>query len=78
MNEFYLLGDKERAAGLPPTPMYQRGNSVDMAQKGFITFIVQPLYKGMAVMLPEAQVCFDTLNANLAAILERLPKAPAK
>eukprot|EP01071_Lankesteria_metandrocarpae_P011458 Lankesteria_metandrocarpae@DN5446_c0_g1_i18.p1 len=44
--EFYKQGDEEMAAGMPKSPLCDRDTHVGLAksQKGFIEFVVQPLF----------------------------------
>lgn len=46
MEEFFLQGDKERAAGMDISPMCDRQNAtVEKSQVGFIDYIVHPLVR---------------------------------
>lgn len=56
LEEFFRQGDKERALGLPFSPLCDRNNTlVAESQIGFIEFIVEP----------SMQVCSDMLEAVL-------------
>ncbi|XP_012271293.1 calcium/calmodulin-dependent 3',5'-cyclic nucleotide phosphodiesterase 1 isoform X1 [Orussus abietinus] len=59
LEEFFRQGDKERALGLPFSPLCDRNNTlVAESQIGFIEFIVEP----------SMQVCSDMLEAVLAPL----------
>ncbi|XP_043493240.1 calcium/calmodulin-dependent 3',5'-cyclic nucleotide phosphodiesterase 1-like isoform X6 [Polistes fuscatus] len=59
LEEFFRQGDKERALGLPFSPLCDRNNTlVAESQIGFIEFIVEP----------SMQVCSDMLETVLAPL----------
>ncbi|XP_048508996.1 dual specificity calcium/calmodulin-dependent 3',5'-cyclic nucleotide phosphodiesterase 1 isoform X7 [Athalia rosae] len=59
LEEFFRQGDKERALGLPFSPLCDRNNTlVAESQIGFIEFIVEP----------SMQVCSDMLESVLAPL----------
>ncbi|XP_078035656.1 dual specificity calcium/calmodulin-dependent 3',5'-cyclic nucleotide phosphodiesterase 1A-like isoform X2 [Augochlora pura] len=59
LEEFFRQGDKERAMGLPFSPLCDRNNTlVAESQIGFIEFIVEP----------SMQVCSDMLETVLAPL----------
>eukprot|EP00439_Symbiodinium_sp_Y106_P042018 s647_g5.t1 len=62
LNEFYEQGDEERSLGVPVSPMCERsGNVQDFreSQKGFLQFVIMPLFKELAtVTVPEVGETF--------------------
>ena len=59
LEEFFRQGDKERALGLPFSPLCDRNNTlVAESQIGFIEFIVEP----------SMQVCSDMLEIVLGSL----------
>ena len=56
IKEFFAQGDAERELGLPISMNCDR-NTVDVnkCQVGFITFLVGPIYKGLAAFLPAVE-----------------------
>ena len=59
LEEFFRQGDKEKALGLPFSPLCDRNNTlVAESQIGFIEFIVEP----------SMQVCSDMLETVLAPL----------
>merc|ERR1711953_1469623 len=74
MTEFYALGDREKALQIPVSPFCGRTvPQVDKCQKGFIAFIVDPLYKEIARFLPEAKECCQELKQNLSKVSADVP-----
>mmetsp|Transcript_24007 Transcript_24007/g.78106 ORF Transcript_24007/g.78106 Transcript_24007/m.78106 type:complete len:293 (-) Transcript_24007:292-1170(-) len=52
-DEFFLQGDKEKASGMPLTPMCDRTSQGRVAlQKGFVDFVIGPYYKLVAAAFP--------------------------
>jgi hypothetical protein len=67
IEEFFLQGDEEKRRGLEVSPNCDRDNiAVADAQKGFINFLVKPLFKSWVSFLdcPCAQVCMTNLEFN--------------
>jgi len=66
VQEFLEQGDKEQARGLPISPLCDRETS-NMAegQKGFIKFVVMPIFVPWVKMIPEAQIAIEFLKENL-------------
>lgn len=63
--EFYQQGDKERNLGMTISPMMDRERpNMEKSQVFFIDVIVLPLFETVAQILPEMQLCVDSLNAN--------------
>ena len=67
MREFFAQGDAEKALGLPVSMNCDRESvNVNKCQVGFISFIVAPIWKGVAEFLPEVkQQLLPVLQANL-------------
>ena len=67
MAEFFAQGDAERALGLPISMNCDRETvDANKCQVGFITFIVSPIWKGLAQLLPAAgPQLLSELEANL-------------
>jgi len=66
VQEFLEQGDKEQARGLPISPLCDRQTS-NMAegQKGFIKFVVMPIFVPWVKLIPEAQIAMEFLKENL-------------
>jgi len=65
--EFFEQGDKERIRGLPVSPLCDRETSmIEDGQKGFIKFVVMPIFEPWAKLVPEAQIAISHLESNLA------------
>ena len=66
--EFFLLGDRERAAGLPLSPLCCRERDGDLprSQIGFIDFICAPLTTEIARVFPHTSDRLQRLDANRA------------
>jgi cAMP-specific phosphodiesterase 4 len=65
MLEFFLQGDAERAAGLPISMNCDRESvSVSKCQVGFISFLVEPLYKALLGYAAGMQPLVAQLEAN--------------
>ena len=90
MTEFFTQGDAEKSRSLAVSMNCDRG-TVQLApsQIGFITFLVQPLYKALLAYSPSLQPVFDILEANRlhfvkeaeaakALEVEKTPPTPAK
>ncbi|KAG2485624.1 hypothetical protein HYH03_015687 [Edaphochlamys debaryana] len=62
--EFFLQGDRERARGLPISPLFDRAKQgVSKSQVGFYDFVAMPLVHALASAFPGAQplmACFST------------------
>lgn len=78
MEEFFLQGDKERAAGMDISPMCDRQNAtVEKSQVGFIDYIVHPLWETWADLVhPDAQEILDTLEENRDYYQSLIPPSP--
>lgn len=79
MEEFFLQGDKERAAGMDISPMCDRQNAtVEKSQVGFIDYIVHPLWETWADLVhPDAQDILDTLEENRDYYQSLIPPSPS-
>jgi len=65
--EFFEQGDKELARGLAISPLCDRKTSnIEEGQKGFIKFVVQPIFEPWARLMPEANIALTHLETNLA------------
>lgn len=78
MEEFFLQGDKERAAGMDISPMCDRHNAtVEKSQVGFIDYIVHPLWETWADLVhPDAQDILDMLEENRDYYQSLIPPSP--
>lgn len=78
MEEFFLQGDKERAAGMDISPMCDRQNAtVEKSQVGFIDYIVHPLWETWADLVhPDAQDILDMLEENRDYYQSLIPPSP--
>ena len=69
--EFYSQGDIEKSLGIEVASFMDREvSSPPQAQKGFISYIVQPLYKSLAKHCPS--IYEDVFSARFDANLEHL------
>ena len=66
MAEFYNQGDLEKKLGLPISPFMNRESQGPSAQKGFIEFIVYPLFEAFEFWTP-----LGNLKTNLALSRDR-------
>ena len=67
MHEFFAQGDQEKALGLPVSMNCDRDTvNVDKCQVGFISFLVNPVWKGLAEFLPQVKgQLLPVLQSNL-------------
>lgn len=66
LEEFFRQGDKEKALGLPFSPLCDRNNTlVAESQIGFIEFIVEP----------SMQVCSDMLETVLVPLSQNVKES---
>jgi len=64
--EFYEQGDKERARGLTVSPLMDRKTSkIADGQKGFIKFVVRPIFELWAKIVPESKIALVHIAKNL-------------
>eukprot|EP00899_Mesostigma_viride_P005218 jgi/Mesvir1/14698/Mv05355-RA.1 len=64
--EFYLQGDKERAAGLKVSPFMDReNNNLAKSQLGFFSFIALPLFQAWVEIFPNSQPILEEVTANI-------------
>jgi hypothetical protein len=74
LTEFWAQGDEERKIGLEISPLCDRESgqkAVPKGQIGFISFVVQPLYKPIVEFIPEAREALDLLDRNKACWEEK-------
>jgi hypothetical protein len=68
--EFYALGDVERAADLPISPFCDRAKDTDLAksQQGFLKYVCRPFFVVVKRVLPTAfsAAAVERLDANLS------------
>jgi len=65
LDEFFDQGDKERAAGLPVSPMCDRATtSRGLSQINFIEFVLAPLYASFTKLFPELDSMLAVLSEN--------------
>jgi hypothetical protein len=67
LEEMWSQGDQEVSLGLPISPLCNRAVDsliVPKGQMGFITFVVQPLFKPLAALIEEVQEAADQLERN--------------
>jgi len=63
--EFFEQGDKEVARGLAISPLCDRNTSnLEEGQKGFIKYVVRPIYEPWARLMPEADIALTHLESN--------------
>lgn len=65
--EFWAQGDKERELGQSVSPLCDRETgmrAVPKNQRGFINFVLQPLFRPLAEIVPEASVASQMLRDN--------------
>jgi len=78
--EFFAQGDEEKDHGLPVSPLCDRATTdVPRSQTGFIQFIVQPTFEGLANLVPRVKdVCVCEIKGNLLAWEKRKELADAE
>ena len=71
--EFWSLGDRERAMGVPVGPLCDRhaDTNVPKGQVGFFRFVCLPWYSAIADLVDPAMAPYAQMQANLAAWEER-------
>eukprot|EP00899_Mesostigma_viride_P003309 jgi/Mesvir1/1297/Mv03762-RA.2 len=63
--EFYLQGDKEKAAGFQVSAFMDRdNNNLAKSQLGFFSFIACPLFEAWVAAFPNSRFIFDEVVAN--------------
>ncbi|XP_076814604.1 3',5'-cyclic-AMP phosphodiesterase 4C-like isoform X4 [Clavelina lepadiformis] len=79
MDEYWMQGDVERAAGLEISPMCDRNNtSVEKSQVMFIDFVVHPLFETWADLVnPCAQEVINELATNREYYSSLVPSSPS-
>ncbi|ETO24128.1 3'5' cyclic nucleotide phosphodiesterase [Reticulomyxa filosa] len=66
MQEFFNQGDKEKALGLPVSPMMDKETaSLASGQIGFIRFIVAPIFEVFCDIIPELKPWSQVMQLNL-------------
>ena len=67
LTEFFAQGDEEKRRGLPVSPMMDRETvKMPQSQINFIKFVVLPMYKSIAELLPSVKSIVETLETNSA------------
>ena len=76
--EFYGQGDKEKAAGIPISPLFDRTQpSISKMQTGFMQFIVRPIFSAWCDFVPALQkITVPHLDANQALWKAETPYVP--
>lgn len=65
MEEFYAQGDRERDLKLPISPFMDRfTTSIGKCQRGFIDFLVNPLFKAFTPLLVNGDSLLHTIDSN--------------
>eukprot|EP00931_Biecheleriopsis_adriatica_P044272 TRINITY_DN25308_c0_g1_i1.p1 TRINITY_DN25308_c0_g1~~TRINITY_DN25308_c0_g1_i1.p1 ORF type:complete len:503 (+),score=116.76 TRINITY_DN25308_c0_g1_i1:88-1596(+) len=67
--EFWEQGDEEKSLGLTVSQLCEREagmKTVPKTQTGFISYVVAPLFRPIAELIPEAKEATDNLDKNLA------------
>ena len=61
-----VQGDKEKAIGLPVSPLMDRSlrGGMTRSQMGFFNIVGTPMFKALVELFPEAQPILDGVNAN--------------
>ena len=64
LEEFFKQGDREKALGLPVSPMMDRETTiVSISQINFVEFVVAPLYSAFSKVFPETQsMCVELIE----------------
>ena len=63
-----MQGDKEKAVGLPVSPLMDRAlqGGMTRSQLGFFNIVGTPMFKALVDLFPDAQPILDGVNANFA------------
>uniref|UniRef100_A0A6U4BX42 PDEase domain-containing protein n=2 Tax=Vitrella brassicaformis TaxID=1169539 RepID=A0A6U4BX42_9ALVE len=65
IQEFFAQGDREKALGLPISPLMNRGTTnIARSQCGFIDVIIAPLYNAMSEIIPQMRECVAHMRYN--------------
>jgi cAMP-specific phosphodiesterase len=77
--EFYTQGDRERAKGVAPLPMFDRRLNTELAQGqlGFINFVARPFFQTVSSVLPPLSWT-ATAVTDVEETWKRLRTPPAK
>ncbi|GAX75328.1 hypothetical protein CEUSTIGMA_g2773.t1 [Chlamydomonas eustigma] len=64
--EMFRQGDKERAHGLPISPLMDRrkGQGITKSQTGFFNFVALPMYRSMAEAFPSCSPLLEAVKEN--------------
>ena len=78
VRRFWALGDKERALGVPISPLCDREKDMNVpkSQVGFFKFICLPFYAVVADLVEPNMVAFQRLQENLRGWQRKLAKQP--
>jgi hypothetical protein len=80
-NEFKLQAQLEETLGLPVAPFMMnldQGVVRWKAHLGFLDYVMQPLWRGLADLFPELKLCVDTLQSNRKYYADRLEEETTK
>ena len=80
-NEFKLQAQLEETLGLPVAPFMMnldQGVVRWKAHLGFLDYVMQPLWRGLADLFPELKLCVDTLQTNRKYYADILEEETAK
>jgi len=65
IQEFFAQGDREKAFGLPISPLMNRETTnIARSQCGFIDVIIAPLYNAMSEIIPQMRECVAHMRYN--------------
>ena len=64
--EFFLQGDRERAAGMPVSALMdrQKASKLSSSQIGFMEVVVLPMFKSLTAAVPGANEMLDRVTKN--------------
>jgi cAMP-specific phosphodiesterase 4 len=63
--EFFRQGDREKASGLPVSPLFDRDKpGITKSQVGFFDFVALPLFHAYTHVFPRARPLWDAVVGN--------------
>jgi len=66
MEEFFAQGDCEREHGMQISPLMDRKTAeIGRGQQAFMTFVIQPLFQSLTLLLPKMKFVEDYIGENL-------------